>query len=104
AANNHTSATTTPSPYQGTSIYPSESSSAPTFSPTYTPSPTYTYTPAPTTTSSPPPDVYIAIASAQPDGWGWDVSYISAEDAIAKALAQCRRSNTSCYYNAERRN
>jgi hypothetical protein len=101
AANNHTSTTATTSPFQGTSSYPSESSTAPTFSPRYTPTPTptYTYTPPP-----PPPDSYVAIFSAQPDGWGWAVSNISAEDAKAKALAKCSGVNTGCHFNAVRKN
>jgi eukaryotic-like serine/threonine-protein kinase len=89
-----------------TSTYPSNS---PTYSsipgttrplfPSYKPP----YIPTPTT-STPPPDVYIAIASAQPDGWGWATSTVSSDDAVAKAIAKCAEVNTGCKWSSWNRN
>ena len=100
--NKHNSASTT----QVTSyVQPSTSPSPPTpeSSPATEPSSASPITPAPTTFAPPPPppNRYIAIASAQPDGWGWDISDVSYADAEAKAMAKCGAVNANCHYNAE---
>ncbi|WP_085224052.1 DUF4189 domain-containing protein [Mycobacterium florentinum] len=50
--------------------------------------------------------MYVAIASAQPDGWGWATSDVSQDDAVAKAVGKCKQSNPAipCFWNAWSRN